>query len=85
MFICNRIKKARAEGTKCHAKTMMSKRSQFVVYYGSLKRELKTKPIKECRYDERLQTRVEDLEVASLHKNTGKEKEKNFLHSSVRL
>ena len=28
------------------------------VYYESLKRELKTKPIKECRCDERLQTRV---------------------------
>ena len=32
----------------------------FVVYYESLKRELKTKPIKECRCDERLQTRVEE-------------------------
>ena len=32
----------------------------FVVYYESLKRELKTKPINECRYDERLQTRVEE-------------------------
>ena len=31
----------------------------IVVYYESLKRELKTKPIKECRCDERLQTRVE--------------------------
>ena len=32
----------------------------FVVYYESLKRELKTKPINECRCDERLQTRVEE-------------------------
>ena len=31
-----------------------------VAYYESLKRELKTKPIKECRCDERLQTRVEE-------------------------
>ena len=34
--------------------------SFVVVYYESLKRELKTKPIKECRCDERLQTRVEE-------------------------
>ena len=33
---------------------------RLVVYYESLKRELKTKPIKECRCDERLQTRVEE-------------------------
>ncbi len=31
-----------------------------VVYYESLKRELKTIPIKECRFDERLQTRAEE-------------------------
>jgi hypothetical protein len=31
-----------------------------VVYYESIKRELKTKPIYECRYDERLKTRVEE-------------------------
>ncbi len=31
-----------------------------VVYYESLKRELKTKPINECRCDERLKTRVEE-------------------------
>ena len=31
-----------------------------VVYYESLKRELKTKPIYECRCDERLKTRVEE-------------------------
>ena len=34
--------------------------SFFVVYYESLKRELKTKSINECRCDERLQTRVEE-------------------------
>ena len=30
------------------------------VYYESLKRELKTKPIHEFRYDERLKTKVEE-------------------------
>jgi hypothetical protein len=32
----------------------------FFVYYESLKRELKTKPINECWCDERLKTRVEE-------------------------
>ncbi len=32
----------------------------LVVYYESIKRELKTKPIYECRCDERLKTRVEE-------------------------
>ena len=32
----------------------------LVVYYESLKRELKTKPIYDCRCDERLKTRVEE-------------------------
>ena len=31
-----------------------------VVYYESIKRDLKTKPIYECRCDERLKTRVEE-------------------------
>ncbi len=35
-------------------------RLSFFVYYESLKRELKTKPINECRYDERLKTKVEE-------------------------
>ncbi len=35
-------------------------RRNYVVYYESLKRELKTNPINECRCDERLQTRVEE-------------------------
>ena len=34
--------------------------SSLVVYYESLKREIKTKPINECRCDERLKTRVEE-------------------------
>ena len=32
-------------------------KSLFVVYYESIKRELKTKPIHECRCDERLELR----------------------------
>ena len=32
----------------------------MVVYHESIKRELKTKPKYECRYDERLKTRVEE-------------------------
>jgi hypothetical protein len=32
----------------------------IVVYYESIKQELKTKPIYECRCDERLKTRVEE-------------------------
>ncbi len=35
-------------------------RCNDVVYYESLKRDLKTKPINECRCDERLKTRVEE-------------------------
>ncbi len=31
----------------------------YVVYYESRKRELKTRPIYECRYDERLKTKDE--------------------------
>jgi hypothetical protein len=40
----------------------MSFPSQYhhVVYYGSIKREIKTRPIYECRYDERLKTKVEE-------------------------
>ena len=41
---------------RCAVRAVLRK----VVYYESLKRELKTKPIKECRCDERLQTRVEE-------------------------
>jgi hypothetical protein len=32
----------------------------FVVYYESIKRELKTRPIYECRCDERLKTKGEE-------------------------
>jgi hypothetical protein len=31
-----------------------------VVYYESMNRELKTRPVYECRYDERLKTKVEE-------------------------
>jgi hypothetical protein len=34
-----------------------------VVYYESIKRELKTRPIYECRYDERLKTKSEESEM----------------------
>jgi hypothetical protein len=30
------------------------------LYYESINRELKTRPINECRYDERLKTKVEE-------------------------
>jgi hypothetical protein len=32
----------------------------FIDYYESMKRELKTRPIYECRCDERLKTKVEE-------------------------
>ncbi len=35
----------------------------FIVYYESRKRELKTRPIYECRCDERLKTKVEKSTV----------------------
>ena len=43
---------------KTSTNTMGEYTKRFVVYYESLKRELKTKPINDCRCDERLQTRV---------------------------
>ena len=36
------------------------RRQVRVVYYESIKRELKTRPIYECRCDERLKTKVEE-------------------------
>jgi len=33
----------------------------FFVYYESIKRELKIRPIYECRYDERLKTKSEEF------------------------
>ena len=42
-FVFSRIKKDEDQGKeKCHAKSMMSKETN-IVYYESLKRELKTK------------------------------------------
>ena len=32
----------------------------FCFYYESIKRELKTRPIYECQYDERLKTKTEE-------------------------
>ena len=37
----------------------------FVVYYESIKRELKIKPIYECRCDERLQTKTKRFTLLS--------------------
>ena len=34
--------------------------TDFVVYYESMKRELKTRPLYECRCDERLKTKTEE-------------------------
>ena len=36
------------------------KRQYEIVYYESIKRELKTRPIYECRCDERLKTKTEE-------------------------
>ncbi len=38
----------------------MRRRLEGLVYYESIKRELKTRPIYECRCDERLKTNVEE-------------------------
>jgi hypothetical protein len=38
--------------------------STNVVYYESIKREIKIKPISECRCDERLKIKTEDLHVS---------------------
>ena len=35
-------------------------KSKKVVYYESMKRKLKTRPLYECRCDERLKTKVEE-------------------------
>ena len=39
---------------------------KLVVYYASIKRELKTEPLYECRCDERLKSRVEESTVCVL-------------------
>ncbi len=46
-----------------------------VVYYESLNRELQTKPVNECRCDERLQTRVSRM--PSVGHGTGKPKDRD--------
>ena len=45
----------------CTCKSEEGDDGEPVVYYESLKRELKTKPIYEFRYDERRQTKVEEF------------------------
>jgi hypothetical protein len=39
---------------------VLFRREHLLVYYESIKRELKTKPTFDCRYDERLKTKVEE-------------------------
>jgi hypothetical protein len=38
----------------------LMKEAAIVVYYETIKRELKIKPISECRCDERLKTKTEE-------------------------
>ena len=38
----------------------ISRNCEDFVYYDSMKRELKTRPIYDCRYDERLKTKSEE-------------------------
>ena len=40
---------------------------KIVVYYESIKREVKTEPIYECRCDERLKSRVEESILNGIH------------------
>ena len=51
------------------------------VYYESTKRELKIRPIYECRFDERLKTKVEEsTNTSSIHwvaRGTGTPKDKD--------
>jgi hypothetical protein len=55
-YVQQNKKRAKAGGTKCHAE-------DFVVYYESIKRELKRRchVIHECRCDERLQTKTKEF------------------------
>ncbi len=43
---------------ECDGRVMLA--SVFIVYYESMKRELKTRPLYECRWDERLKTEAEE-------------------------
>jgi len=74
-FICSRIKKRRNPRVKIVTLKLCGVRKsryilyekhptcasvQEIVYYESIKRELKTRPIYECRCDERLKTKAEE-------------------------
>ena len=52
----------RTEGVRNRHKSVFLpwKEVNYVVYYESIKRELKIRPIYECRCDERLKTKVEE-------------------------
>jgi hypothetical protein len=55
---------------------------QLVVYYQSIKRELKTRPIYECRCDGRLKTKAEVLQPG--RKKTEKMGDENITEHTVR-
>jgi hypothetical protein len=52
-------KELKLEETTILSHTESSSQLHFA-YYESIKRELKTRPIYECRYDERLKTKAEE-------------------------
>ena len=45
------------------------------VYYESINRELKIRPIYECRYDERLKTKAEESNIHWVTRGTGTRKD----------
>jgi hypothetical protein len=61
MSRCDERLKARVEESTCLTCTGFA---QIVVYYESIKRELKIKSIYECRCDERLQTKTRKLRAS---------------------
>ncbi len=54
----------------------------YIVYYESIKRELKTRPLNECRCDERLKTKPEG---STLFVHTGSIGELEHLKTKTRL
>ena len=65
----------RGTGTPKERDEVNRREVRLVVYYESIKRELKTRPMYECRCDERLKTKVEESKRA---------KDKNYIWISVR-
>jgi hypothetical protein len=60
-------------------------RRTIVVYYESIKRELKTKTVKECRDDERLKTKSEESTRLLYTGLLGELEHLNFLKIKMRL